>query len=263
MTTTRFEEWCKSMNEKKKLQEVDLYKPIQKYFVREGFEVYGEVKDCDIAAVKEDELVIIELKLTLSVDLLIQAAKRQKLSDQVYIAIPRPKGRLNSKQWTDKCHLVKRLELGLIVVSFSGSRAKAEILFHPTSMNRRQIKAQNKRKRVALMSEIEGRSSDFNVGGSSRTKIMTAYKENCIQIACYLEHFGSLSPKALVEMGSGRKTSSILTKNYYGWFERIKRGTYVISEKGKEEVKEYPDLVGYYLEKLNEEEKNSGQKVED
>jgi hypothetical protein len=251
-STTRFKEWCKSMNEKKKLQEVDLYKPIQKYFVREGFEVYGEVKDCDIAAVKEEELVIIELKLTLSVDLLIQAAKRQKLSDQVYIAIPRPKGRLNSKQWTDKCHLVKRLELGLIVVSFSGNRARAEILFHPTSMNRRQIKAQNKRKRVALMREIEGRSSDFNIGGSSRTKIMTAYKENCIQIACYLEQSGPLSPKALVDMGTGQKTSSILTKNYYGWFERIKRGTYVISEKGHEEIKEYPNLKEYYLQQLTE-----------
>ncbi|MGM0903721.1 MAG: DUF2161 domain-containing phosphodiesterase [Bacillota bacterium] len=240
------------MTEKKKLQEVDLYKPIQKYFVREGFKVYGEVRDCDIAAVKDDDLVIIELKLTLSVDLLIQAAKRQKLSDQVYIAIPRPKGRLNSRQWADKCHLVKRLELGLIVVSFSGNTARAEILFHPTAMNRRQIKAQNKRKRITLMKEIEGRSSDFNVGGSSRTKIMTAYKENCIQIACYLEQFGSLSPKSLVEMGTGKKTSSILTKNYYGWFERIKRGTYIISDKGKAEVKEYPNLIDYYVKQLNE-----------
>jgi hypothetical protein len=251
------------MKEKRKLQEVDLYKPIQRYFVREGFKVYGEVKDCDIAAVKDDQLVIIELKLTLSVDLLIQAAKRQKLSDQVYIAIPRPKGRLNSKQWVDKCHLVKRLELGLIVVSFSGDRARAEVLFPPSSMNRRQIIAQNKRKRVALLREMEGRSTDFNVGGSSRTKIMTAYKENCIQIACYLEHFGLLSPKALVELGTGRKTSSILTKNYYGWFERIKRGTYVISDKGKEEVKEYPELLEYYQMKLHEIEIKSGQKDED
>lgn len=238
------------MEDLKKMQEVDLYRPIQMYFLREEYEVYGEVKDCDMAAVKGDELIVIELKLTLSVDLLIQAAKRQRLTDQVYIAIPKPKYRLNSRKWADKCHLIRRLELGLIVVSFSGKRAKAEIIIHPNPFNRRKSIGQYKLKRAAIMKEINGRSADFNVGGSNRTKIMTAYKENCIQIACYLENFGSLSPKALIQLGTGDKTSDMLNKNYYGWFERIKRGTYVITEKGKQEIREYPDLLNYYLEKL-------------
>lgn len=238
------------MKEMKKLREVDLYKPIQMYFIQEEYEVYGEVKDCDMAAVKGDELVVIELKLTLSVDLLIQAAKRQRLTDQVYIAIPKPKYRLNSRQWADRCHLIRRMELGLIIVSFSGKRARAEIIFHPTPFNRRKSIGQSKRKREALMKEIIGRSTNFNVGGSNRTKIMTAYKENCIQIACYLEKLGPLSPKALIQMGAGDKTSSILIQNYYGWFERIKHGIYVISEKGKQEAKEYPELLNYYLDKL-------------
>lgn len=236
----------------KKLQEVDLYKPIQRYFSQECYEVYGEVKDCDMVAVKEDELVIIELKLTLSVDLLIQAAKRQKLTDQVYIAIPKPKVRMRSKQWADKCHLIKRLELGLIVVSFSGNRAKADILIHPTPFNQKKGTARNKMKREAILKEISGRSADFNVGGSNRTKIMTAYKEKCIHIACLLDKMGPLSPKALKDMGAGDKIPSILTNNYYGWFERIKRGTYMITEKGKLEVQEYQDLVKYYLEKIEE-----------
>jgi hypothetical protein len=231
------------MQEKQKLKEVDLYKPIQTYFLREGYEVYAEVKDCDMVAFKDDELVIIELKLTLGVDLLIQATKRQRLTDIVYIAIPKTNDRLNSKRWKDKCHLIRRLELGLIVVTFSGKRAKADIIFHPTPFHRRKSMAQSKLKRERVMTEINGRSADFNVGGSNRTKIMTSYKENCIQIACYLEKFGPLSPKALVQIGTGHKTSSILSKNYYGWFERIKRGSYVISQKGKQEVKEYPDQI--------------------
>lgn len=234
------------VKETKKLLEVDLYKPIQRYFSSEGYEVYGEVKDCDMAAVKGEELVIIELKLTLSVDLLIQAANRQRITDQVYIGIPKPKYRLNTKSWADKLHLIRRLELGLIVVSFTGKRSKAEVICQPGTFNRRK----NKRKREMVLKEIEGRSADFNVGGSSRTKIMTAYKENCVQIACYLENFGPLSPKALRKMGTGDKTSSILTKNYYGWFERIKRGTYMVTEKGKQEIKEFPDLLNYYIEKF-------------
>ncbi len=244
------------MKEIKKLQEVDLYKPIQKYFSLEGYEVYGEVKDCDMVAVRENELVIIELKLTLSVDLLIQAANRQRITDQVYIAIPKPKSRMNSKQWADKYHLIKRLELGLIVVSFARNRSKADIVIHPAPFNPKTGAARYKKKREAIIKEINGRSADFNVGGSSRTKIMTAYKENCIQIACYLEKTGPLSPKALINMGTGEKTSSILTKNYYGWFERIKRGTYAITEKGKIEIQGYQDLVIYYLLKLEGKDSN-------
>lgn len=238
------------MTELKKLLEKDLYKPIQTNFVREGYEVYGEVKDCDIVAVKGDELIVIELKLLLSVDLLIQAAKRLRLTDQVYVAIPKPKHRMNSKAWKDKCYLIRRLELGLILVSFSGRGTKAEIMFHPSPFTQRKSTGQSRVKRNALMKEINGRSADFNIGGSNRTKIMTAYKENCIQIACCLEKLGPLSPKALTQLETGAKTSSILTKNYYGWFERIKRGTYVLSEKGRQEISEHPELVKYYMEKL-------------
>lgn len=236
------------MQKKEKLLEVDLYKPIQTYFSKAGYEVFGEVKDCDIAAVKGDEVVVVELKLSLSVDLLIQGTKRQRLTDLVYIAIPRPK--LRSKRWADICHLVRRLELGLIVVSPSGRGKKVEIIHHPTPFDRVNSLRRNKGKRETLLKEMEGRSGDFNIGGSTRTKIMTAYKENCLQIACYLDTCGPLSPKALVEMGTGKKTASILTKNFYQWFDRVKRGTYVISEKGKQDLKEYPDLVQYYLEKL-------------
>ncbi|MGO4890370.1 DUF2161 domain-containing phosphodiesterase [Anaerobacillus sp. MEB173] len=238
------------MTETKKLLEADLYKPIQTFFIKEGYEVYGEVKDCDMTAVKDDELVVIELKLTLSVDLLVQATKRQRITDLVYIAIPKPKYNLRSKRWTDLCHLVRRLELGLIVVSFTAKRKRSEIIFHPTPFDR---KKHNKRKRENVLKEINGRSADFNIGGSNRTKIMTAYKENCIQIACYLEQCGPLSPKRLTQMGTGGKTSSILQKNFYGWFERVKRGTYVISVKGIEELKQYPELVQYYLEQMKKE----------
>jgi hypothetical protein len=238
------------MKETKKLQEMDLYKPIQTFFVNEGYEVYGEVKDCDMVAVKGEELVVIELKLTLSVDLLIQAAKRQRITDQVYIAIPKPKDRLNSKRWADKCHLIRGLELGLILVSSLSKRAKTEVVFHPSPFDRRKSRGQNKLKRESVLKEINGRSADYNVGGSTRIKIMTAYKENCIQIACYLRHFGPLSPKALIQLGTGDKTSSVLIKNYYGWFERIKRGTYVLTEKGEEEIKEFPDLLNFHLKRL-------------
>ncbi|WP_102262773.1 DUF2161 domain-containing phosphodiesterase [Mesobacillus jeotgali] len=227
-----------------KIYEADLYEPLRKHFIKQGYRVNGEVHDCDLTAVKDEELIIVELKLNLNIDLLLQATRRQRLTDLVYIAIPKPK-RISRKRWNDIIQLVKRLELGLIIVSFSGNRKSVEIKVHPEPYKR--MTSKNTRKKTALIKEIEGRSADYNIGGSNKTKIMTAYKENCIQIACYLEKLGQMSPKALVALGTGDKTPLILQKNYYKWFERVERGIYVITEQGKKELEEYPKLVEYYL----------------
>lgn len=233
-------------NKQAKLYEVDLYKPIQSFFIQQGYEVHGEVNDCDITAVKDSQLIIVELKLNLSVQLLIQATKRQRLSDLVYIAIPKPKYSLHSKKWKDICYLMRRLELGLIIVSFQKEGARMDKIISPSSFDRKKSMQSSKKKRETLLNEMKGRHKGYNVGGSNNTKIMTAYKENCIHIACCLEHYGPLSPKALRQMGTGKKTLSILNQNYYRWFERIRRGTYVISETGKNELKAYPHLAQYY-----------------
>jgi hypothetical protein len=231
-----------------KIYETDLYEPVQKYFTKNGYEVHGEVHHCDIAAVKENDLIIIELKLNLTVDLLIQATKRQRLTDQVYIAIPKPKSKITTKKWQDLCYLIRRLELGLIFVSLQKGRKKIDIMIQPTAFNRSKSIQRNKRRREKLLAEIKGRTADYNVGGSSKIKIMTAYKESSIHIAFLLEQNGPLSPKSLRELGTGDKTQSILHKNYYGWFEKIQRGIYRISEKGKKELQSFPELVKYYSE---------------
>lgn len=230
-----------------KLYEADLYEPIRKHFIKQGYRVNGEVHDCDLTAVKDDALIIVELKLNLNIDLLLQATRRQRLTDLVYIAIPKPK-RITRKRWNDITQLIHRLELGLIIVSFAGNRKKVEFKIHPEPYKR--MASKNTRKKAALIKEIEGRSADYNIGGSSKTKIMTAYKENCIQIACYLEKLGQMSPKALVALGTGEKTPLILQKNYYKWFERVERGIYMITDQGRSELEDYPELVEYYLSKL-------------
>jgi hypothetical protein len=231
---------------KVKRYEVDLYKPIQQHFKKLGYDVYGEVNDCDLTAVKENELIIVELKLHLNIELLVQAAKRQRLTEQVYIAVPKPGYNLRSKKWMDICHLIKRLELGLILVSFQKSGTTLEIKFHPGAFDRKRSLQQGKKKRISLLSEIEGRHGDYNIGGSSSTKIMTAYKESCIHIARCLDRYGPLTPKVLRQMGTGDKTLSILNKNYYGWFDRIQRGTYSLSKKGEMELREFTKVIQYF-----------------
>ncbi|MGG1572061.1 DUF2161 domain-containing phosphodiesterase [Fictibacillus sp. NRS-1165] len=237
-------------NKSEKRYETDLYEPVRDFFMEKGFEVYGEVNHCDIAVVKEEELILVELKLNLNVDLLVQAVNRQRLTDLVYIAIPKPKNNRRSKKWQDILHLIRRLELGLLLVSFPKSGPVVEPVLSPGAFDRVKSKQGYKKKRVKLLEEIKGRNGDYNVGGSSKTKLMTAYKENCIQIAFLLEQFGPLSPRALRKLGTGEKTLPILNKNYYGWYEKIARGLYAVSETGKKEITLFPDQVNYYRELL-------------
>lgn len=238
------------MNDKsRKRYEVDLYEPVKMYFTELGYAVYGEVKDCDVVVLKEDELIIIELKLTINLTLLIQATKRQRMTDQVFITIPKPNAHLRSQKWRDLFYLVRRLELGLIFVTFEYEKGFAEVIISPGSFDRKKSMQLSKKRKSSVLKEIEGRSGDFNVGGSHQTEIISAYKESCIHIASCLKRHGQLSPKALKEMGTDEKTSAILSENYYGWFERVERGIYVISEQGQAAKKLYPKLFAYY-EKL-------------
>ncbi len=206
------------------------------------------MKDCDVAAVRDEELVIIELKLRVNLELVMQATKRQRLSDQVYVAIPKPSYSLRSQKWRDICHLTRRLEVGLIVVSFENENKQVKVIHHPVHFDRVKSMQRSKKKRISLLAEIEGRTGDFNIGGSNMIKITTAYKETCIHIACCLIKHGPLSAKVLKEIGTGEKTSTILIKNYEGWFDRIERGIYDINEKGKSALEIHPEFVKYYME---------------
>jgi hypothetical protein len=230
----------------KKIFETDLHHPVHQYFCELGYTVRSEVHHCDITATKGEELIIIELKKSLTMDLLVQAAKRQRITDLVYIAIPKPSYSLASRKWKDICHLVRRLELGLILITLKENASWIDIVIEPVPFDRHKSMQKNKKRREKIMSEIKNRHGDFNTGGSTRKKLMTAYKENAIQIACCLINYGPLTPKKLRDLGTGKKTQSILHMNVYGWFERVERGLYMISEKGRNEIQEYPELIGYF-----------------
>ncbi len=232
------------------IKETDLYQPVCNYFIERGYKVNGEVKALDVTAVKDQELVVIELKKSLNLQLLVQGVKRQRLTDLVYLAVPCPRN-LYSRAWKDKVYLTRRLEFGLMVVAFTGEDALVRVVHHPKPFSREHSKRSSKRKRNDILKEAAGRINNYNVGGSSRTKLMTVYKENCLHIACCLQRFGSLSPKKLRLLGTGKKTTSILYRNHYFWFNKVSRGLYQLSEKGREALHQYPDIVDYYFKLID------------
>lgn len=236
-----------------KILEVDLFKPVSDFLIEQGFTVRSEVKDCDIAAFKDEELVIVELKRNLSVELLAQGVKRQKSAEVVYIAVPKPKKLIGNSKWRDIIHLIRRLELGLILVSFKGDRGVVEIAVQPVPFDRdRSIRA-NKKKREGIIKEVKSRYIDANIGGSTRTKLVTAYKENTIFVACCLNKYGPMSPKRIKELGTDKKqTDSALRGNFYGWFDKVKKGVYIINDAGKAALEEHKQFAEYYYNKLEQ-----------
>jgi len=219
--------------------ETDLYQPVHDYLVARGYTVRSEVRNCDIAAVKGDELVVVELKRGITLALLAQGIERQQLTEAVYLAIPRP---ANRRKWNAKardiCRLLRRLELGLLLVS----DRSVEVVFHPLPAERQKRKA----KRRVVIEEIANRSGDYNQGGSTRRKLVTAYRENAIRIAACLAERGPCSPAQLRAVGTGASTRGILYRNVYGWFERLDRGLYALGARGHEELANYPELAARY-----------------
>jgi hypothetical protein len=68
------------------MKESDLYLPLKRFLELQNYEVKGEVQDCDVLAVRGKEApVVVELKLSLNLDVVLQAVERLSLTSKVYI----------------------------------------------------------------------------------------------------------------------------------------------------------------------------------
>lgn len=238
-------------------RESDLAAPICEYLCAQGYTVRSEVNGCDITAVQGEDLVVIELKKGFSTDLLIQATERQRIADSVYIAIP-AEGSLAKAARYDKRRrgiegLLKRLELGLILVHFpddADAPPSVEVVLHPV----KEVKPRRAPKvRRAVLREIRARSADYNVGGSTGRKLLTAYREQCIHLAVLLEKHGPLSPADLRAYGACEKAQNMLFKNVYDWFERLERGVYGLRARTVEELdQDWPQVTAHYRARCGE-----------
>lgn len=211
------------------MQESELFDPIKRYLQGQGYSVHAEVKHCDVVARKNDEIVIIELKHTISLSLIIQAIERKELTESVYIAVPIPIGKSVPPNFKRIKKLLRRLELGCILVDFLKTKIKLRIELHPLPFAERAAH----RKKRALLREIDGRYAEFNKGGEPvAAEKITAYKQEALRIAHFLQQHGSASPSQLRKRGTSEKTQSILSRNVYGWFERERRGVYRLHPQG-------------------------------
>ena len=212
--------------------ETALYLPVKRFLENLGFAVKGEVGGCDLVALSGDEppiVVVGELKLSFNLELLLQAVDRAAACDEVWLAAKfseRGKGRESDARYRNLC---RRLGFGMLGITKSG---QVEVIVSPAASPRRDQK-----RRSRLVAEHRKRQGDPAPGGSTRSPIMTAYRQQALACAEVLSH----GPRKVRDLRpSIPDAPKILLHNVYGWFERVERGVYKLTDAGRAALKRWP-----------------------
>ncbi|MEZ5849696.1 MAG: DUF2161 family putative PD-(D/E)XK-type phosphodiesterase [Hyphomicrobiaceae bacterium] len=214
--------------------ETTLYAPVKRFLETLGFEVKGEVCGCDVVALDNGApvaVVIAELKLTFTLDLVLQAVDRLPACDDVWLAVRasrRGRGREGDARVRKLCRL---LGFGLLTVS---ERGHVEVIVEPVPWKPRR----DGKRRSRIVEEHRKRRGDPAVGGSTRRPIMTAYRQQALACARALATAPGRPRDLKADMPDAPK---ILLRNVYGWFERVERGRYGLTDLGRAELARWPE----------------------
>jgi hypothetical protein len=114
----------------------------------------------------------------------------------------------------------------MMIVTAAGS---VEVLADPVPYTPRQ----NARKRTMLLKEFSARQGDPNIGGSTRTPQMTAYRQDALKCARHLDAHGATRIRDVKSATAVDRASGILRDNVYGWFAKRERGIYDLTDQGR------------------------------
>ena len=215
------------------MKESDLYPPLKHFLESQGYEVKGEVHDCDVVAVRADEApVVVELKLNLNLELILQAVDRLALTPKVYLGVPRSVRALKSRR-KRILKLLRMLGLGLVVVDSSTDPTAVEVLVDPAEYRPRKSRFRQER----LLGEFVRRVGDPNLGGSAKRRgLMTAYRQRALAIARWLDQNGPTKASQVAASVGDSKARDVLYRDFYGWFDRLSLGVYGLSPRGRREI---------------------------
>ena len=210
------------------MRETDLYAPVKAFLERQGYAVKGEIGPADVVALRGDEPpVIVELKTGFSLALVHQGIDRQAATPHVYLAVPDADGRRGLAALRANLKLARRLGLGVLTVR----PATGAVTVHcdPGPFRPRLLA----RPRERLLREFAARRGDPSRGGATRDGLVTAYRQDATLLAAHLAAHGPCRGRdAAAATGVGRATA-ILAADHYGWFRRVSRGVYAVTEAGR------------------------------
>lgn len=174
-----------------------------------------------------------ELKTGFALSLFHQAIARQAITDWVYVAVPRGRGRPFLKALKDNGALARRLGLGLITVRLSDGLVQVHC--DPAPFRPRQSKVRRSR----LLREFARREGDPNQGGATRSGLVTAYRQDALRCAAFLAAEGPSRGAVIAKATGVAAATRIMAADHYGWFDRVSRGVYALTDAGREGLARY------------------------
>lgn len=212
-----------------RILETALYEPVKTFLLAQGYEVKAEIGSADIVACRgAEDPVIVELKTGFALSLFHQAVERLAITDAVYVAVARGAGRRFQSALKANIKLARRLGLGLITVRLAD--ALVEVHLDPGPYAPRKSRPRKDR----LLREFARRTGDPNIGGSTRTPLVTAYRQDAIRCAEYLADNGPSRGAQVARATGVEQATRMMADDHYGWFERIERGVYGLTPKGQD-----------------------------
>ncbi len=209
------------------VQETELSAPVKAYLEKMGYEVKAEIGAADLVGLREGEdPVIVELKTRFSLALFHQGIARLSVSDCVYIAVPRGAGKPWQRAIRENVKLARRLGLGLLTVRLRDGFVEAHCDPGPYAPRK------SKPKQARLLKEFAKRQGDPNLGGT-RGAVVTAYRQDAITCALHLQKNGPCKGAAVKAETGVERATTIMRDNHYGWFDKVDKGVYSLTEAGR------------------------------
>ncbi len=214
-------------------KEADLYPPIKAYLQQQGYDVKGEVGAADVVGRKGDDVVIVELKTGFSLALFHQGIERLSVTDSVYLAVPA--GGKN-KALKANVKLARRAGLGVMTVRLRDGLI--EVLADPGPYAARQ----SKKKKTRLLRAFDRLQGDPNAGGATRHGIITGYRQDALRCARFLAVHGPSKGAQVKEWTEVPLATRIMADDHYGWFTRVERGVYALTDAGRKGLADFGDV---------------------
>lgn len=215
------------------MREADLYTPIKAHLTKQGYEVKGEVGAADVVGRKGNDLVIVELKLGFSLALFHQAIERLSVTENVYVAVPAGG---QAKALKANVKLARRAGIGVMTVRKRDGLV--EVLADPGPYAARTIK----KKKTKLLRAFDRLEGDPNEGGATRHGIVTGYRQDALKCARFLAVHGASKGSKVKDWAEVPAATRIMRDDHYGWFTKVSKGIYDISDAGWQGLKDWGDV---------------------
>lgn len=161
------------------MKESDLFLPVKKMLENDLFcEVHGEVLDFDVVGIGKGYNVIVEMKTSMSLQLLDQVTDRCGKADYIFVAVPKRKKPISrvAKRY------LKSIKVGIIKVDLDIPFASIALW------------GGRQRTKYKLEDKVNDRTRN-TIGGVTSSEMRTDYKDTLYKIKLYLKRYSRINKR--------------------------------------------------------------------